>query len=207
MNSKIIPSIIAESQKEFDERFSKMKNISKVFHLDIMDGKFVKNRSLMFNLTLPRKKYQIHLMVNNPEKYIKIIYSKADTIIFHLESTKNPEKIIKFIRKKKKKVWIVLNPQTSVKKIEDYLGLIDGVLIMTVTPGKYGSKFQPAMLKKINQIKKLNPSIMVGVDGGVNDKTILKIHKAGADSFVSGSYLQNSKNPGKAIKSLMNLIK
>ena len=125
----------------------------------------------------------------------------------HQEIKEQLKSLAKEIRKKKKKVWIVLNPQTSVKKIEDYLGLIDGVLIMTVTPGKYGSKFQPAMLKKINQIKKLNPSIMVGVDGGVNDKTILKIHKAGADSFVSGSYLQKSDNPKKAIKFLMNLIK
>ena len=201
---KIIPSIIAKSQKEFDKRFSKIKNISKVFHLDIMDGKFVKNKSLNFNLTLPRKKYQVHLMVNNPEKYIKIIHSKADTIIFHVESTKNPEKIIKLIRKKKKKVWIVLNPKISVKKIEDYLGLIDGVLVMTVTPGKYGARFLPKNLNKIKEIRKLNKKINIGVDGGINDKTIKSISKAGANFFIVGSYIQKSENPQKALKKLNN---
>ena len=104
MKSQIIPAIIAKSQKEFDECFEKIKNFGNTIHLDIMDGKFVRNKSLLFDLTLPRKKYQVHLMVNDPERYIKIIHSKAETIIFHIESTKNPEKIIKLIKEKRKKV-------------------------------------------------------------------------------------------------------
>jgi len=202
---KIIPAIIAKSQKEFDGRFSKIENLSRVFHLDIMDGKFVKNHSLDFDLTLPRKKYQIHLMVRDPKSYIEIIHGKAETIIFHIESLKNREgveKIINLIRKKKRKVWIAINPKTSVKRIEKYLKMIDGVLVMTVSPGKYGAKFLPGNLKKVREIRKLNKRIKICVDGGIDDKTIFRAKRAGADFFTVGSYLQKAKNPKEALKEL-----
>lgn len=205
MKSQILPSIIAKSQKEFDGRFEKVKNLGNTIHLDVMDGKFVKNKSLLFDLTLPRKKYQIHLMVQNPGKYIKIIHRKAETIIFHLESCKNKEeveKIIKLINGKGKKVWIALNPKTSVRKLENYIKLINGVLFMEVAPGKYGAKFLPKTLEKIRELRKMNKKINIGVDGGINDKTIGKAKKAGANIFTVGSYLQKAKNPKKAMREL-----
>ena len=202
MKPQIIPSVIAKSQKEFDKRFSKIKNLSNTIHLDVMDGKFVKNKSLLFDLTLPRKKYQIHLMVKNPERYIKIIHGKAETIIFHLESTKNPKKIIKLIKEKRKKVWIALNPKTKSKEIEPYLSSVDGVLIMTVTPGKYGAKFLPESLKKVKEIRKMNKRIKIGVDGGINDKTIKMVEKIGVNFLTVGSYLQKAKNAKKSIRIL-----
>jgi len=210
MKPKIIPSIIAKSQKEFDERFSKVKSLGNTIHLDVMDGKFVKNKSLDFDLTLPRKRYHVHLMVGNPEKYIKIIYSKADTIIFHIGSCKTPgevRKVLSLIKSKKRKAWIALNPKTSVKKIESYLKSVDGVLLMEVTPGKYGAKFLPKSLKKVKELRKLNKKINIGVDGGINDKTISRASKSGANVFVIGSYLQNAENPRKAMKELVRLSK
>ena len=203
---KIIPSIISKNQKEFDKRLGKVKNLSKVFHLDVMDGKFVKNKSLNFDLALPRKKYQIHLMVNNPERYIKIIHSKADTIIFHFEATKNPESIIKLIKSKKRKVGIAINPKTQVNGIRSHLKSVNIILIMTVHPGRYGAKFLPNTLKKIKQLRKLKPNISILVDGGINDKTIKKAAKAGADSFVVGSYLQKSLNSREAMKKLKKAV-
>ncbi len=205
---KIIPSIIAKNQKEFNERFGKVKNLSNVFHLDVMDGKFVKNKSLNFDLILPRnKKYVIHLMVNNPEKYIKIVHSKADTIIFHPESTKNPESIIKLIKSKRRKVGIAINPKTQVDGIRPHLKSVSLVLVMTVNPGKYGAKFLPNTLKKIKQLRKLKKNLDIRVDGGINPRTIRSASRAGADSFVSGSYLQKAGSPEKAIKELVRLSK
>lgn len=205
MVSKIIPSIIAKNQKEFDERYSKVEGLSNVLHLDVMDGKFVKNKSLIFDLELPRKKYQVHLMVKDLEEFIKIVYGKADTIIFHVESLKNGkdvEKIIRLIRSKKKKVGIAINPKTNIKKIEPYFNKIDLVLIMTVNPGKYGSKFLPKSLKKISQIKKLNSRLKIGLDGGINPKTISNIKKYPVDFVIVGSYFQKSKDVKKALKDL-----
>ena len=186
----IIPSIIANSQKEFDKRFEKVKSFS-TFHLDIMDGKFVKNKSLQFNFKLPKnKKFEAHLMVKNPKTWIKKHGRKVNSIIVHYESMKGVTL--------SKKISLAINPKTSVNEILPYLSKIKKVLVMTVTPGKYGSKFLPSTLKKIKELKS---KVKIEVDGGMSPSTIKKVKKAGATKFVVGSYLQ--KNDVKtAIKKL-----
>ena len=210
MKKTIIPSIIARSQKELDEKLNRVKNTSRLFHLDVMDGKFVKNRSLMFDFTVPRlKKYQAHLMVKNPRSWINKNWKKVNTIIFHEEvfkKSEDVEEIISFIRKKRRKVGLALNPGTDIKKIRGYLNQIDIVLVMSVHPGKYGSKFLPKTLRKINQIKKINPSLKIEIDGGIDNKTINRVCSAGGDIFISGSYLQKSKNPKKSLKTLLSIV-
>jgi len=207
MKKTVIPALIARNQKELDKRFDNVKKHFKTFQLDIMDGKFVKNKSLMFNFKLlKRKKYEAHLMVNSPEPWIRKNWKKVDTIIFHIESTKNPSDVIKLIKSKRKKVGIALNPRSSVKKLVPCLNSINMVLVMTVNPGKYGSKFLPITLKKVKEIRKLKPKLNIEVDGGISDNTILRVSKAGANSFVSGSYLQKSEDVKKAKKVLMEKI-
>ncbi len=209
---KIIPSLIAKNQKELDKRFDKVKNYFKIFHLDIMDGKFVKNKSLLFDFIFSNRKfkYETHLMINNPREWIKKNWKKSDLIIFHVESLKNEvevKEIIKLIKSKKRKVGIAINPETKVNKIISYLNLVDKILIMSVNPGRYGSKFLPNVLNKIKEIKKLNSKLKISIDGGINDKTILKILKLGIDSFVVGSYLQKSKNIKKDVLGLKEILK
>ncbi len=206
MKRFVIPSLIANSQRELDERIKSVN--SNIYQLDVMDGKFVKNKSLMFDFKLPRgKKYEAHLMIKNPEKWIEKNWMKADTIIFHAEKIKNPDKIISLIKNKKKKVGIALNPRTSINKIKIHLDEIDLVLVMTVNPGKYGSKFIPTTLEKARQIRKINPNIEIEVDGGINDKTIRKALSFGANRFVSGSYIQNSENPENSFAKLKRIVK
>lgn len=205
---KIIPALIAKSQKELNQRFNKVKTISKIFHLDVMDGKFVKNKSLMFDFKLPKnKKYVAHLMIRNPENWINRNWRKADTIIFHFEATKNPESVIDLIKSKKRKVGIAINPKTQVNKLEAYLKSVNVILIMTVNPGRYGAIFLPDTLKKVRQLRKMKKNLNIRVDGGINPKTIKSSSRAGADTFVSGSFIQKNKNPEKAIKELLKLSK
>lgn len=207
MKKQIIPSIIAKNQKELNERFEKVKSLSNVFHLDVMDGKFVKNRSLMFDFKIPKNKnYIAHLMVENPENWINKNWRKADTIIFHLEATKNPGSVIGLIKSKKRKVGIAISPKTQVDKIGTYLKSVNIILIMTVNPGRYGAKFLPNTLKKVKQLRKLKKSLDIRIDGGINPRTIRSASRAGANSFVSGSYLQKAGNPEKAIEELKSLI-
>jgi len=208
MKKTIIPSLIAKSQKELNERFNKVRKHFNVFQLDVMDEKFVKSKSLVFDFKLPKnKKYEAHLMVSNPKDWIKKNHQKAHMIIFHVESTKNPLEIIKLIKSKKRKVGIALNPKTKVKEIIPYLNSINKVLIMTVESGKYGSSFQPLMLRKVRELRKLKPKLDIEVDGGMNEKTIGLAYRAGATSFISGSYLQNSKDVKKAKEKLTKTLK
>lgn len=174
-----------------------------------MDGKWVPNWSLNFNFKLEEEfSYQTHLMVKDPEKEIERSKEKIKTIIFHKETVdKNKTRfLIRKIKNKKKEVGIALNPGTSVREIKEFLPEIKYILIMTVQPGFYGSKFLISPLKKIFLIKKFNPQIKVIVDGGMNPETIKKAKKAGAELFVSGSYIVKAENPkerlGKLLKSL-----
>ena len=210
MKSKIIPSIIAKNQRELDIRFDKIKGISKKIHLDIMDGKFVKNKSLFFDFKVSKKtKCETHLMIKNPKEWVEKNYKKVDIIIFHFESLKKNEvsNLIKFIKSKKRKVGISIKPKTKVSVIKNYLKDLDMVLVMTVNPGSYGAKFLPSTLKKTNEIRKLNSKIKIQVDGGINDKTILIAKNFRIDGFISGSYLQKAKDIKKAASLLNKLIK
>lgn len=205
MKRYIIPSLIAKNQKELNQRFKKVKEISKILHIDVMDGKFVENKSNWFNFRLPKnKKYQIHLMVKDPFAWIKKNWRKADLFFFHIKTVKNPKEIISFLKKKKKKVGIALSPESKVIQLKPFLKHINAVLILTVHPGKYGGLFLPRNVKKIKKVKRLNPKIKICVDGSVNPRRIKKEAKVGADMFTVGSYLQNADDVKEAIKRLQN---
>lgn len=207
--AEIIPAIIAPSQKELEEKINSLEKAAKKFQLDIMDGKFVPNRSLDFNFKLPPNlnlHFEAHLMVVNPAEWIKKYWQKVETILSPIETCQNPAEILKFL-KNKKRVGFALNPKTPIDKIKNYLSLIDQVLILTVEPGFYGGKFLPQVLEKVRALRKLKPDLDIEVDGGINPKTIKMVAEAGANLLVSGSYIFNSKNPRKAIHTLENLVK
>ncbi|MFH1376888.1 MAG: ribulose-phosphate 3-epimerase [Candidatus Woesearchaeota archaeon] len=207
MNYQIIPAIIAKNQKELNVRIVKVYRYFKTIQLDVMDGIFVKNKSLIFNFRLPRnKKYEAHLMVKNPISWIKKYDNNVQRIVVHVES-ENVEKALNLIKSMKKQAGIAINPKTPLNKYLKFLKKINYVTILAVNPGKYGSKFIPSALKKIKEIKKINPKINIEVDGGLGDKNIKQAKKAGANLFISGSYLQNSKDIESSIKKLKSLIK
>ncbi len=167
-------------------------------HLDIMDGKFVKEKtwtySEILNITKTNnKKLDVHLMVNNPNKYIED-YALLNTeyITFHYEAIKDIENTIKLIKNYGIKVGISIKPNTSIKHIIPYLKDIDLVLLMSVNPGTSGQKFNNKTIKKAIELKKYiidsNLKTLIEVDGGINNETIDLI-KDYVDIVVSASYL------------------
>ncbi len=178
-------------------------------HFDVMDGKLVKQKTfgdgLVKNTHTGVLKKDVHLMIKQPEKLVdKYIKAGADIITFHAEACKAPKKLIEKLRKKGIIAGLAISPATPVKKIEKLLGDVDLVLVMTVKPGKGGQKLIKACLKKIAQIKKKRPELIVEVDGGINDKTASEAIDAGADILVAGSYIWKSRDPKLAIDLLRN---
>jgi len=208
MNKKIVPAIIAKNQRELNETLDKVIKYVDLVQLDIMDNKFVPNTSLFFDFSLPKAKcqFEAHLMVQDSEDWIERYGCKVDTVLVHLESKYDPDNIIDFVKKQGKKFGFVLNPETPVNKLYSFIDTIDQVLIMTVNPGFYGSPFLPEMLKKISDLRKLKPTLHIEVDGGITDKTIGLVDKAGANMFVSGSFLVKSDNVEKAFNSLKKIV-
>jgi ribulose-phosphate 3-epimerase len=211
MNRIVIPSVIAKTQKELDCVFSKVRDIARLFQLDVMDGRFVPSQSLNFDFRLPGKKYEYEaqLMVENPEEWIEKNGEKVDTIIAQIESVKNPESFIGYVKNKKKRVAFALKPETDVVQVQDYLESIDQVLVMTVHPGYYGGKFLPPTLDKVKRLRELKPELDIEVDGGIQPHTIERAREAGANLFVCGSYLiaaENNEERMKRINILKNII-
>lgn len=202
-----ILSLDYEDVSVIDQALMRASNANSV-HFDVMDGKFVKEKS--FDHELVEKvqtnlKKAVHLMVKQPEKVVdKYIKAGADIIIFHVEATRAPKKLIEQLKKKGVKVGMALNPETQLKKVEKLLPELDLVLVMTVHPGKGGQKMLKTPLKKVKSIHKSFPMLDIAVDGGVNADNAHEIIEAGANILVSGSYVFESADPKLAIDLLRN---
>lgn len=208
MRKEIIPAIIADDQKDLEKKIRSVKDYVSTLQLDFMDGKFVPTQSIDFNFSVPDTDFNIeaHLMVESPYEWAKKNLHKVDTLLFHYESKSNPVSVINYVKSENKRAGIVINPETPVSDIKDYLKDIDQVLVMTVIPGYYGSKFIPGALEKVKELRKISPSLDIEVDGGITDVTISLAYSAGANLFVSGSYIVKSNNPEKRIDELNKLI-
>ncbi len=168
-----------------------------MFHFDIMDGEFVENIALNFDLIqelrkLTHKKFDAHLMVCKPSKYIKRLKDAGINIIhFHIESDEDPNYIIDLVKRHNLEVGIVINPKTPVEKIFPYLGKLDYVLFMTVQPGFAGQTFERSVIDKIKQFnafaKEKNPRLKLIGDGSINIETLELLNKVGVEIFVGGT--------------------
>ena len=182
-------------------------------HIDIMDGKFVSNKTWTTSevkkftsySTLPLK---VHLMVKNPSKYIEdYALMNTSVIIFHYEAVNDINEMINKVKSYGLKVGIAINPETNIDVLLPYLNIIDEVLIMNVHPGKSGQSFIEHSLEKISQLKKIiienNYKTIISVDGGINDETGLLCKEAGVDELASASYIH--KDIINNVKKLKNI--
>ncbi len=173
-------------------------------HLDVMDGHFVPNLTFGYELISnikkkTSKKLDTHLMISNPEKYIDhYIDSGSNILSIHQEISSDVIPILEKIRANKVMPGLVFNPDTPIDNIEKYFPYVDQILLMSVFPGFAGQKFIPETLERGKQVRdKINASkysIDLEIDGGVSEKNIEEIRKAGFNIFVSGSYLFRGNN-------------
>ena len=214
-NSKriISPSILSANFTRLKEDINIVENLGvERLHLDVMDGHFVPNLTFgpfiikqikgITNLHL-----ETHLMIENPDKYIEeYAKSGSDTIIIHYEASKNILKDIKLIKSCNKLAGIAINPNTDPNVLKKYLEYLDYILIMSVFPGFGGQSFINSTIKTMELIvdisKKYN--ITIGVDGGVNLKTINDVYKTGIDITIVGSALYGTDNISQRYNELLN---
>lgn len=204
---KISTSILSASDRKSAIQKLNQSNTDYI-HIDVMDGKFVNNfqmplKEILEYEKISEKKLDIHLMVKNPNKYIRRLKKKnIEYITIHYEINKNKDKIIKKIKNMGYKVGLAINPDTNIEAIKEYLDNIDLLLIMTVNPGQGGQKFMEKMIDKAINIKK-EKNITIEMDGGINNETIKKIKNI-IDISVAGSYITNNPNYNEAINNLKN---
>lgn len=207
---KIAPSILSA---DFANLENDIKLIEKsggdMLHIDVMDGHFVPNITIGAPVIKSiRKKtditFDVHLMITNPELYIKdFVDAGADIITVHVEASNHLHRLVQTIKNYNVGVGIALNPATPINTIEYLIEYLDMILIMTVNPGFGGQKFINNMYEKIRTLKKYldkcGSSIPIQVDGGITLNNIENLISCGAKIIVAGSAIFDSGNVEKTI--------
>lgn len=181
-------------------------------HVDIMDGKFVPNKTMPFRemrniYKFTSKRLDVHLMVKNPEDYIPL-YAELNTeyITFHVEIDTDILKCLELIKSYSIKAGLAIKPDTRISELVPYLPYLDMILVMSVEPGMGGQEFILESEKRIEEVRVLlneyNIPAVINVDGGIDDKTKGICKKAGSDIVTSGSYIIKKDNFQEQITSL-----
>lgn len=193
--TELIPSLASANQLELKKSLDGLGKIKKI-HFDIEDGNFIPN--ITFGLRTVRdvmaycgKEADAHLMVTNPGQYIEsLIDLGVKSIAVHVESTLFPAVHLNQIRKLGARAGLALNFMAPITSVMPYVRDLDYVLIMTSEPDGQGQQFNPDMLEKISQARKLLPKhISIMVDGGVSEYWLPKVVAAGADTVILGRTL------------------
>ena len=180
------------------------------FHCDVMDGRFVPNISFGIPVVQAirqqaRKPLDVHLMIVEPEKYFEaFVKAGADIVTFHYEASTHIHRAVQQLKALGVKAGVVLNPHTPVAVLEDILGDLDLVLLMSVNPGFGGQKFIERTYEKIRTLRKMvngqGLNTLIEVDGGVNTENAASLFEAGADVLVAGNAVFKSDNPEETIR-------
>jgi len=203
----IVPAVIARDQNELGELLSRLRGVASRVMLDFMDGEFVSGTSLQFDLHLPEGfSYEAHLMVRRPLSYLARLAGSVETVILHIETLDDVGRAIVSTRRAGFKVMLAISTGTPVEFVAPYLREIDGVLVMTVEPGKYGADFLPWTLDKVKTLKVMDGRMTIEVDGGMNPDNARAAREAGANIFASGSYIIRSQDLGRAFRELEEAI-
>lgn len=194
--AEIIPSPLTLDETEYIRRLRLVAPHVKTIHIDVMDGEFVPKNTWadpkkIAALHLPVD-LEVHLMVHNPSEHVPAwMKAGAERVIMHVEArgfAGGPH--------------VAINPPTPITAIPDST---QTVLVMGVTPGSAGQKFQPAALKKIKELKRSRPNLRVEVDGGVSAENAQELVEAGADVLIATNAIFNTPDPLSSLKELQRL--
>ena len=184
-------------------------------HLDVMDGSFVPNISFGFSVLEPvakvcKKPLDVHFMIERPERYIQQTARLGAMMMnVHQEATLHLHRTIQEIHAAGMKAGVTLNPSTSVSTLEDIIGDVDMVLLMSVNPGFGGQQFIENTIAKVRRLRKLiddsGSHTLIEVDGGVQHETAPRLVNAGVDVLVSGSYIFRAPDPERIIHELRTI--
>jgi len=213
---QIVPSLLSADFANLEQQIRLVESAgAKRLHLDVMDGHFVPNITIGPLIVSAIRKIttlhlESHLMIENPEKYIQqFVNAGSDTVIIHVESTKDIPNELERIRSLGARAGLVINPPTPFLDVEPFLSMIDHLLVMTVNPGFGGQKMIQSALEKVRLAKSASQKhgFLIEVDGGINLETLAVAVSAGADLLVAGKAVFGESDPARAFTTLSKKAK
>ena len=206
---EIVPAILTNDFNDLKRKIKILEKYVKKVQIDVMDGVFLRGKTIQaedLQKVKTKLKFQIHLMADSPEVLIDD-YAELKNVkefIFHAKTMKPPgiTGLIKHVHEHGMKAGVALSPETPVRTALKGFKIADLALVLTVHPGAQARPFIRAQLKKIAQIKRINPKIKVGVDGGINLETCKLAIAHGADFLAVGSTVWKAKDKKKMIEQL-----
>ncbi len=213
--TKISPSVLTADFLTLSDDLKKLENAGvDMIHLDVMDGNFVPNISFGIPVISSIKKHtkllcDVHLMIDQPHRYIKDFAKVSDYLGFHYEAGSPIKETLMEIKGMGVKSCLTIKPCTSPEEIFEFLPYCDMVLVMSVEPGFGGQKFMPEALDKLKtlkrEIKKRNLDVLLEVDGGINVETAPLAVEAGADVLVAGNYIFSAEDMTARVEGIKKL--
>jgi len=217
MKPVIAPSILASDFANLESEI-KMINSSQAdwIHVDIMDGVFVPNISMGLPVVHAVKRHakkplDVHLMIVQPERYVEAFKEAgAEIISVHIEASPHLHRTVQLVKSIGCKAGVALNPHTPISQLEDIIGDIDLVCMMSVNPGFGGQKFIERTYEKVRKLRALideaGAKVHIEIDGGVNLQNAKPLIEAGADVLVAGNFVFSASDPINVIQQLKNAI-
>lgn len=217
MSVKIAPSLLSANFGRLQEEVQTIIRAgADLVHIDIMDGHFVPNLTIGPDVVAAIRPYSqvpfdVHLMIENPDAFImRFIEAGADIITVHAEACRHLHRTIQLAKKGGVRVGVALNPATPLQAVQEIVGDLDLLLIMSVNPGFGGQSFINKSLGKIQRARQMlaefNPAAELEVDGGINQENASDIVRAGASILAVGSAIFAAKDPDMAVKQFKSLV-
>jgi ribulose-phosphate 3-epimerase len=210
---EIVPSILAADFARLGEQIALVeRGGATMLHLDVMDGHFVQNLTIGPPVVasirkITRLTLDLHLMITDPDKYAPMfIDAGADQVLVHQEACKHLDGTLREIKRAGARAGVVINPATPLSAIDEVLGLVDYVLIMSVNPGFGGQQFIPYTLDKVRRLDTIRRerrlAFPIEIDGGITVDNVGDVVRAGCDWIVTGSSVFHTPDPAAALAEL-----